>query len=720
MLASLSVGFAQQTWPLVYEIKSDSTLLRLDTAHFQVLEDRAGKYTLEDVQRSSAFRFDSYYNQNRSSHVYWKRMRIKNAMPRNLNLYLCDFNASFLEMYHQDSTGRWQHQRTGELIPESQLPDRNGNKERNRLFFHLRSGEQTTLYQRSENPFWRMPLVYISPELQSEENRIQSVYQSIRVKNGWEDFFFDGIMIGILLLAVCYNLFIFITIRDKVYLYFSICLLFFTLDRNAFRIQLAFFEEQPYEFKMLNVFFFIIFYIFFIQSLRNFIQSAPALARLNRAITFFLGLTALANVIQFFMYTIPGFPIDDLLLLIEILIRIVYVLCSIGILKMIRRGSPEARFALLATTPLFTFWLATLMTQLLGRFFNVNVPNSVWNWVEYAEQFCFAWLIIFFSGALLNRYNLVRERVAQQAIEKEQLEKEREIERNRIIANQNELLEQQVKERTAELQTSLENLKTTQNQLIQKEKLASLGELTAGIAHEIQNPLNFVNNFSEVSTELVNELDEEQQKPDRDPELEKELLGDLKQNLQKISHHGGRASQIVRNMLAHSRTTAGERQPTNLNALCDEYLRLAYHGLRAKDNTFNCELKTDFDPTIGLVKLVPQEIGRVFLNLFNNAFYTVHEKQKAASASYQPTVRVQTKSINNTIEIRIIDNGLGMTAEVKEKLFQPFFTTKPTGEGTGLGLSLSYDIITKGHGGRLTVESELGKGSEFTIVLPVT
>jgi two-component system NtrC family sensor kinase len=716
-LGFLPVGFAQQALPPVFEIKADSGFIRLDTAHFQVLEDRSGNFTLEQVQHSSSFKSGSYSDPNRYAHVYWIRMRVRNAMRHDLNLYLCEFNASYLEMYRQDSTGRWQHQRTGDLIPKSQLPDRNGNKERNRLFFRLRPGEQTTIYQRSETAFWQQPLTYISPQLQTEENRINSVYKSIRIDDGWENFFFDGIMIGILFLAICYNLFIYFSIKDKVYLYFGICLIFFTLDRNPYRIQLAFFEEQPYLFKLLNVFFFIIFYIFFIQALRKFIQPVPALSRLNKAIIFFLSLTALANVVQFFMFTIPGFPASDLTLLIEILIRVVYIICGLGILKMIRRGSPDARFALLATTPLFTFWFATLMTQLLGRYFNLLVPNSVWGWVEYVEKFCFAWLIIFFSGALINRYSLIRKRVAQQAIEKEQFEKEREIERNRIIASQNELLEKQVKERTAQLQTSLEELKTTQNQLIQKEKLASLGELTAGIAHEIQNPLNFVNNFSEVSAELVSELEDEQQKPERDVELEKELLGDLKQNLQKINHHGSRASQIVRNMLAHSRSNTGEHQATNLNALCDEYLRLAYHGLRAKDNTFNCELITDFDPVLGLVKVVPQEIGRVLLNLFNNAFYTVQEKQKM-TMDYQPKVTVRTKNLSDKVEIRVIDNGKGMTESVKDKLFQPFFTTKPTGEGTGLGLSMSYDIITKGHGGTLKVESQPGKGSEFIVILP--
>ncbi|GAB3640636.1 tetratricopeptide repeat protein [Spirosoma arcticum] len=268
-------------------------------------------------------------------------------------------------------------------------------------------------------------------------------------------------------------------------------------------------------------------------------------------------------------------------------------------------------------------------------------------------------------------------------------------------------------------------LKATQNQLIQSEKMASLGELTAGIAHEIQNPLNFVNNFSEVSVELIDELTDEQLKPNRDADLEADLLADLKQNLQKITQHGSRASSIVRGMLQHSRASTGQREPTDLNALCEEYLRLAYHGLRAKDKTFNAHFTTDLDANLGLVTVVSQDLGRVLLNLFTNAFYAVHQKQKqiglsVGAASYQPTVQVQTRYVtgDGQAQIKVIDNGTGMPEALKTKIFQPFFTTKPTGEGTGLGLSLAYDIITKGHLGTLDVQSREGEGTEFIIRLP--
>jgi signal transduction histidine kinase len=267
----------------------------------------------------------------------------------------------------------------------------------------------------------------------------------------------------------------------------------------------------------------------------------------------------------------------------------------------------------------------------------------------------------------------------------------------------------------AKLEITLSNLQATQSQLIQSEKMASLGELTAGIAHEIQNPLNFVNNFSEVSTELVDEMKSEIKKGNYNEV--NVIADDVKQNLEKINHHGQRASDIVKGMLQHSRSSSGVKEPTDINALADEYFRLAYHGLRAKDKTFNATMKTDFDESIGKIDIIPQDIGRVVLNLITNAFYAVNEKSKQGIADYEPTVSVVTKKVNHQVEIRVTDNGNGIPANIVDKIFQPFFTTKPTGQGTGLGLSLSYDIL-KAHRGELKVETAEGEGSTFNIELP--
>jgi signal transduction histidine kinase len=282
--------------------------------------------------------------------------------------------------------------------------------------------------------------------------------------------------------------------------------------------------------------------------------------------------------------------------------------------------------------------------------------------------------------------------------------------------NQQAILEQQVKERTAELSQTISSLRTTQSQLIQSEKMASLGELTAGIAHEIQNPLNFVNNFSEVNKERIAELKEEIN--NRNYDEVKIIADDIDANLEKINHHGKRADSIVKGMLLHSRQTRGVKEVTDINALCDEYLRLSYHGLRAKDKDFSAEIKTDFDESVGKINIAAQDIGRVILNLINNAFYEVNEKAKLGAVSYEPRVTASTKKLDGKIEISVTDNGNGIPQKILDKIFQPFFTTKPTGQGTGLGLSLAYDIV-KAHGGDIKVETKEGEGSEFIVHLPI-
>ena len=268
----------------------------------------------------------------------------------------------------------------------------------------------------------------------------------------------------------------------------------------------------------------------------------------------------------------------------------------------------------------------------------------------------------------------------------------------------------------AEIEKAYSELKATQTQLIQSEKMASLGELTAGIAHEIQNPLNFVNNFSEVNKELMIEMRDEIDNGNM--EAVKSLAGDMIDNEEKINHHGKRADAIVKSMLQHSRTSEGLKEPADLNALADEYLRLSFHGFRAREKTFNVTIKTDFDQSIGKINMVAQDIGRVLLNLYNNAFYAVSEKKKQHSENYDPLVSVSTKKLNDKIEIKVSDNGGGISPQILNKIFQPFFTTKPAGAGTGLGLSLSYDTV-RSHAGILQVESKEGEGSTFIVDLPI-
>jgi len=349
------------------------------------------------------------------------------------------------------------------------------------------------------------------------------------------------------------------------------------------------------------------------------------------------------------------------------------------------------------------------------------------------QSFTFPYAPLFISGVYLSfplslmvyvamRFKEIIQEVQQHAKQVVQLSEER----KEQALNQQKILQEEVNRQTVEIRTSLDNLKSAQAQLIQSEKMASLGELTAGIAHEIQNPLNFVNNFSDVSKELLEEMKEAMDKGDT--EEAKEIMQDVIANLEKINHHGQRAGDIVKGMLQHSRTSTGQIELTDINELCDEYLRLSYHGLRAKDKSFNAKFETNFDPSVPKINVVPQEMGRVILNLINNAFYATNERKKFNEKDYEPYVTVSTRRVNSPlpgrgaggeVEIRVKDNGTGIPKNIVDKIFQPFFTTKPTGSGTGLGLSLAYDIITKGHGGELKVETKEGEGTGFVFLLPV-
>jgi two-component system NtrC family sensor kinase len=338
--------------------------------------------------------------------------------------------------------------------------------------------------------------------------------------------------------------------------------------------------------------------------------------------------------------------------------------------------------------------------------------ETIEDYLDFATVFAITWMIAM----------LIRSNKQNKALKKERQKTLAEEERNKYISGQKEKLEVIVAERTAEitkqkdeLMHAFTELKSTQSRLIQSEKMASLGELTAGIAHEIQNPLNFVNNFSEVNKELLAEMEEEIE--NENFEEVKALAKDIIGNEDKIMFHGKRADNIVKGMLQHSRSSTGEKEHTDINALADEYLRLAYHGLRAKDKSFNATLHTDFDASLKTVALVPQDMGRVILNLLTNAFYAVQKKTTEQIEGFEPTVGISTKKKKNSVEIRVTDNGNGMPEAVKEKIFQPFFSTKPTGEGTGLGLSMSYDII-KAHGGEIEVRSKENTGTTFVIQLP--
>ncbi|MCC6411132.1 MAG: histidine kinase [Saprospiraceae bacterium] len=392
--------------------------------------------------------------------------------------------------------------------------------------------------------------------------------------------------------------------------------------------------------------------------------------------------------------------------------RAVYLLVLVTLYLM--RDLKTARLMALAVVPFAAVVVVSRTVE--------NLIPSLWEntegFLDSAEAFSVMWMIGF--GIY----------VAIQS-SKERKQRNLEEERLRIAEERRNQLEHLVAERTEELmqqknelEKALDDLKAAQAQLVHSEKMASLGELTAGIAHEIQNPLNFVNNFSELSVELAQELKEALEKPEPDHALVSDLVGDLVQNQEKINHHGKRAANIVSGMLQHSRAGSGKKEPVNINDLADEYLRLSYHGLRAKNKEFNAKMSTNFDPSIGIIEAVPQDLGRVLLNLINNAFYAVTERKSAlkntATNAYEPMVTVSShKTKDGMVEIRVADNGTGIPPAVAAKIFQPFFTTKPSGQGTGLGLSLAYDIVTKGHGGTLEVQSVEEEGTTFVIRIPI-
>ncbi|OGX84566.1 hypothetical protein BEN47_15980 [Hymenobacter lapidarius] len=439
-----------------------------------------------------------------------------------------------------------------------------------------------------------------------------------------------------------------------------------------------------------------------IRGLRKFLDLPNRLPRWNKLLDY-IWVPAVVLSVGIFVLKVKSATLPDAYWL--------FVLLTIGAVLVVLRDYRPARSLLLALAP---FLLTKIIEYiLLGS--DGRVLKQYDTLVDTTQGFSIIWLITFIIIARNQKITL----------EKERLLREEEEKAKRLIEAQNVELERLVVERTAalthqaaELRAALTDLRAAQAQLVQSEKMASLGELTAGIAHEIQNPLNFVNNFADVSLEMLGELREEQARPQREPGLEAELLDDIAQNLQKIHHHGQRAASIVKGMLEHSRTSTGERLPTNVNHLAEEYLRLAYQGLRAKDKSFNATLVTDFELTLPEVEAIAPDLGRVLLNLFSNAFYAVRQRQLTGERGYIPTVSLSTRLVQGLVEIRVRDNGLGIPEAVQQKIFQPFFTTKPSGEGTGLGLSLSYDIVTQGHGGTLTVDSEPGN-TEFLIGLPV-
>jgi signal transduction histidine kinase len=698
-----------------YVITSDTATQQfLDNNYWQVLADKNSSFTIAEVQKEPLTNQFVYVTKNSKpafTETTWFRFNLKNNTGKILNLSIAS-NAAVADFYIPDSNGMVHHYVTGNEITWSK---KGGFKKDNAIPFEIKQGQQIMIYLKTLNhrAFLSSTLKFPLFNTHKLERSILNNYQEKYTANSH---LFSMVLCGIFLLDGIFILLIYFTVKEKVYLYFSLFSFFGCL---SYLRPLYGLEHVNFSLSVILNGISYLWGFFMFQFVRNYLQVSKFYARWNKWITFIIYLFFAVQIATTFFLSVYGYgskstiwlfisPITEIIFWLSFIITIIIFFLKI---------TGEIRAFLIGVLPLTLSILARQVVE-IGAIFSVFLRNHVSNFIlftGYTNGVASLWLMVIISWTLFKRFANQEKKLAQEKLEKEQLAKEQEIQKRELIAQQKVELEKQVVERTSELKQSLEELKSTQSQLIQSEKMASLGELTAGIAHEIQNPLNFVNNFSEVNTELIDEMKNELVNGNQQQAIE--IADDIRGNQEKISFHGKRADAIVKGMLQHSRSSSGLKEPTDINALADEYLRLSYHGLRAKDKNFNATMETDFDASIEKINIIPQDIGRVLLNLFNNAFYAVNEQKNSNLISYNPTVFVRTQKCDNKIQITVRDNGNGIPQKIVDKIFQPFFTTKPTGQGTGLGLSLSYDII-KAHGGEIKVESKEGEGSEFVIQLP--
>jgi signal transduction histidine kinase len=716
----------QSSLPPVYEIRS--TNLFFDTLHkeyWQVLEDSTGKYSFADIlkpQLKSRFHYNHEDILRRNSDIlaYWTRYVLKNSMDHEVNIFLGDSlnqSSEQSDFYIIDTNGKESHYTNGVLAPWSKL---DGIKEFLLIPIKLNPGQELTIYRRAYNGYHFFVFVYPSPTVPigffNAEKKLYELYVS--TWNQYYEAVHDVFIFGVLAFASLFIFLFFLNIREKTYLYFACYLFVLAIGRfNIYsEMYFVFFKERPqlYVHLLSILWFFPDFFL--ILFIRNLLNTRVSLPRWNTSLIIlivFYSINFLLGRLVGIIYKVNSLwatIIEFASVLIEISILVTFLLS----LKFIRTN----KVLMLVVLPLQCIWciLRAILhvTETLWFVFNryqvyqikiFSVLHDNWYGLE---TILLVALVTAFSWILLRRYGDLKRMIVAKELE-------RQIERSHLIEQQKLVLNEEVTNRTAELRKSLEDLRSTQTQLIQQEKMASLGEMTAGIAHEIQNPLNFVNNFSEVNAELLKEMKLELDKGNFSEA--KSVAETIIQNEEKIINHGKRADGIVKGMLQHSQLSTAIKERTDINKLADEYFRLAYHGMRARDKNFNVKMESGLDQQAGKVNIIPQDIGRVLLNLFNNAFYAVTEKKKSNISGYEPIVSLTTKRLDHRIEISIRDNGSGVPEKIKEKIFQPFFTTKPAGEGTGLGLSLAYDII-KAHGGIIKVETKEGEGSEFVIHLP--
>lgn len=676
------LGYSQE--PIIWSEKNNTSSIG---DKVWVLEDN--NFTIEEVSSeafNSKYRLSNQKVLNFSNtKYYWLKFSIQNGTNQKLLLEIAQPIVADVNLYFKDSLGKWDNLRAGYQIPLA----KKAYKHHYQIFpLQIKKGEY---FVRLQSKSMSLPISIWEEGQYEDKSSIQKII--------------FGIFTGLMIFVVLINIFLFLSLRKFPHLHYAILVFFYYLiaaNVEGFII---------YIFPGLDLF-----YGMFIFAIINMPigVSFAMLFLATKKVTPRIHKIGLILIIYYLSYIVWHWFLPPMLLTYISNFHgllVVLIMATFGI-QAGRNGNKMGYYFFVAYLCFFILAVIDTKSKLTGT------PPYIFDLTYISIGFLVEAIAL--SYLLTVRFDwenkaLIKERLDTQLLLLEQTKAN-----ERMALEQSTMLENEVKVRTADLNKSLLELKQAQAQLIQSEKMASLGELTAGIAHEIQNPLNFVNNFSDVSKELVEELNEEIERGDF--EEAKLISKDLIQNLEKINHHGNRASSIVKGMLEHSRTSTGKKEPTDINALADEYLRLAYHGLRAKDKSFNANFETNFDPKLPKVKVVSQDMGRVILNLINNAFQAVGERSSKMEENYKPKVIVATSQepkTNGRVLITISDNGPGIPDEIRDKIFQPFFTTKPTGKGTGLGLSLVYDIV-KEHGGTLEVESSKNKGATFRLRLPIS
>lgn len=705
-----------QTKPLpVYVLINDTSQFQEIDSHFwQVLDDASGNLTIQDVlhepfsQRFYAVQPEDSKDSGRAS-AHWISFRIKNGMSRPADICFST-KSQQADFYLFENGQQVAHLVTGRGYPWHK---KDGLKRANAVAWTIPGEKEILVYQRRYNERPDKLTVETKIRLYNTEKLRTSEFREYEDKYIEKPAIYTSFISGLLLLACIFNFLLFWQLKDRASLYFSLMLFCFFFFYNSFLREIVGRENLIAE-RLFNTFG-ISFIIFFLLFVREYFEVFKTHPRWNK---FIVGYSVILAVLLHLDYVIPNSELRDKMFGARALVILGYLItiAITVIISFLAPGKKRKIFAIAILPFIIAVVSIILFFWILYAIHPSNEPPDLLNWLPYILGFFMVWATIVFSSYLYKNYGNAQRQVVEAMLEREKMALEQEQHRYAFMEKAKIQLEMEVESRTAELKASLQELKATQSQLIHAEKMASLGELTAGIAHEIQNPLNFVNNFSEVNAELITELKAELEKGNI--EEAKLVAGDIADNEHKISQHGKRADSIVKGMLQHSRVSTSTREPTDINKLADEYLRLAYHGLRAKDKSFNTALHTHFDETIGMVNMIPQDISRVLLNLFSNSFYAVQEKMKTGLPGFEPAVIVSTEKIGPSLVVTVEDNGNGISQKMIDKIFQPFFTTKPAGQGTGLGLSLSYDII-KAHGGELTVDSKEGKYAKFCISLPL-